>query len=110
MSVESSKLKQVSRSGMIKEAARKVLFFFLSLRSVIPPPTQRLKVSIVRETHVRVDGWGLVNFHKPPLTLKLLLLLSPSQPAARVPLISAAANKTGPAARPRRVSRLSCCL
>lgn len=81
MSVESSKLKQVSRSGMIKEAARKVLFF-LSLRSVIPPPTQRLKVSIVRETHVRVDGWGLVNFHKPPLTLKLLLLLSPSQPAA----------------------------
>lgn len=39
---------------MIKEAARKVLFFFLSLRSVIPPPTQRLKVSIVRETHVGV--------------------------------------------------------
>lgn len=98
MSVESSELKQVSRSGMIKEAAREVLFFsfFLSLRSVIPPPTQRLKVSIVRETHVRVDGWGLVNFHKPPLTFKLLLLLSLSLPAARVPLMSAAANKQVP--------------
>lgn len=56
MSVESSKLKQVSRSGMIKEAARKVLFFF-SLPSERDPASHSEAKSFHCERNTRESGW-----------------------------------------------------
>lgn len=54
VSLVSFELKRVSSSGTIKEAESTFFFF----QSSSPPPTLGLKVSIVRETHVSVDGWG----------------------------------------------------